>query len=152
GRKPPPTAPGGQSWEEYCKVPGNCDHATVLWRDWALLDPPIPNGLEHAFADADSLYQIWSLRFLVKGLFEFEAEQAAAKGARRIVEANKLNHIFGKAEHNLGPLVERLGSQEAVFTAVQDATQAAVKSGDLTGVFETTVSVAGQNVVVRGNV
>jgi hypothetical protein len=76
----------------------------------------------------------------------------AARGASRVVDANRLNHIFGKAGHNLEPLVGKLGSQEAVFTAVEDATQAAVKSGGLTGVFETTVSVAGQNVVVRGNV
>ena len=41
---------------------------------------------------------------------------------------------------------------EAVFTAVESATQVAVKSGGLTGVFETTVSVTGQNVVVHGNV
>jgi hypothetical protein len=69
-----------------------------------------------------------------------------------VVDANKLNHIFGKAAHNLGPLVEKFGSQEATFNAVQSATQTAVKSGGITGVFETTVNVAGQNVVVRGNV
>jgi hypothetical protein len=68
------------------------------------------------------------------------------------VDANRFNHIFDKAEHNLGPLVERLGSQEATFAAVQRATEAAVKRGGISDVFETTVDVAGQNVVVRGRV
>ena len=71
---------------------------------------------------------------------------------RLAVDANKLNHIFGKAGHNLDNLVTQLGSRGAVFSGVQTATQAAVRSGGLSGVFETTVSVAGQNVLVRGNV
>ncbi len=79
----------------------------------------------------------------------------AARGAQqaaRALDPNKLHHIFGKASHNLGPLVQRFGTQEATFRAVESATQAAVRSQGLTGVFETTVNVAGQNVVVRGNV
>jgi hypothetical protein len=78
--------------------------------------------------------------------------RGAGVAEKAIIDANKLNHIFGKAGHNLAPLVEKLGSQEATFTAVQNAIQAAVKSGGLSGIFETTVEVAGQNVVVRGNV
>ncbi|MCL2726618.1 MAG: hypothetical protein FWD69_19535, partial [Polyangiaceae bacterium] len=74
------------------------------------------------------------------------SEEAAA------IDPNRLNHIFGKATHNLGPLVQEFGSQEATFAAVENATQAAINAQGLTGIFETTVSVAGQNVVVRGNV
>jgi RHS repeat-associated protein len=85
-----------------------------------------------------------------------EAAEKAARGAaateRALVDANKLNHIFGKAGHNLDALVTQLGSREAVFNSAQAAAQAAVKNGGLTGVIETTVNVAGQNVVVRGNV
>lgn len=73
-------------------------------------------------------------------------------GNRLDVDPNKLRHIFDKAAHNLGPLVQRFGSQEAAFKAVGAATQAAVRTQGLTGIFETTVSIAGQNVVVRGNV
>ncbi len=65
---------------------------------------------------------------------------------------NKLHHIFGKEAHNLGSLIQRFGSQGATFQAVRSATQAAVKSQGLTGVFETTVNVSGQHVVVRGKV
>ena len=89
----------------------------------------------------------------IPGLEEVAAATLAEGVAAKIaVNMNKLGHIFGKAEHNLGPLVEKLGSQEATFNAVQSATQVAVKNGGLSGVFETTVSVAGQNVVVRGRV
>jgi len=77
---------------------------------------------------------------------------AAKAGAQAAVDANKLVHIFGNARHNLGPLVQKLGSQEATFSAVQNAAQAAVRNQSLSGVFQTTVNVAGQNVVVRGNV
>ena len=76
----------------------------------------------------------------------------AARGASRIDDANKLNHIFGKAGRNLGPLVERFGSQEAAFNAVQDATQALVKSQGLSGIFKTTVQVGGRDLIVKGNV
>jgi hypothetical protein len=77
---------------------------------------------------------------------------ALTTGAVIGVAANKLHHIFGKAEHKLGPLVAKFGSQEAAFNAVQSATQADVTRRGLSGVFETTVSVAGHNVVVRGKV
>jgi hypothetical protein len=76
----------------------------------------------------------------------------AARGAGRIVDANKLNHIFGKAGRNLEPLVEKFGSQEGAFNAVQDATQALAKSQGLSGIFKTTVQVGGQDLVVKGNV
>ena len=52
-------------------------------------------------------------------------EAAAARAGTAAVDANKLAHIFGKAQHNLGPLVQKIGSQEGAFTAVQSAAQAA---------------------------
>lgn len=78
--------------------------------------------------------------------------KGAAATEEMAVDANKLSHIFGDAEHNLGILVNQLGSPEAAFNSVQTATQAAVRSGGMTGIFETTVNVAGHDVVVRGNV
>ena len=79
------------------------------------------------------------------------AGSAAAKAGAAAIDANKFAHIFGNAQHDLGALVRKIGSQEATFTAVQGATQAAVKGQGLSGVFQTTVTVAGQNVVVKGN-
>jgi len=70
---------------------------------------------------------------------------------RAAVDMNKLNHLFDQARHNLGPLVAQFGSREAAFEALQTATQAAVRSRGITGVFETTVNVGDVNVVVRGN-
>jgi len=87
-----------------------------------------------------------------KGQLVAKEATAAKAGAQAAVDANKLVHIFGNARHNLGPLVQKLGSQEATFSAVQNAAQAAVRNQSLSGVFQTTVNVAGQNVVVRGNV
>jgi hypothetical protein len=63
-----------------------------------------------------------------------------------------LHHSFGKPGHNLGALIERFGSQEATYRAVEAATQAAVRTQGLSGLYETTVTVAGQDVVVRGKV
>jgi hypothetical protein len=83
----------------------------------------------------------------VEGVGAKGAQQAAAA-----IDPNKLHHIFGKAGHNLGPLVQEIGSQEATVSAVEAAAQVAVASQGLAGIFETTVNIAGQNVVVRGNV
>ena len=67
--------------------------------------------------------------------------------------ANRLNHIFGKAQHNLGPLLQQFsGSQEAAFDALKTATEVAVNAKSLTGVFETVVQVGGLQVTVRGAV
>jgi hypothetical protein len=76
----------------------------------------------------------------------------AAKSPLGTAIANKLHHIFGRVEHNLEPLVVQFGSEEAAFGAVETATKAAVRQQGLTGVFKTTVTVNGHNVVVRGNV
>lgn len=66
--------------------------------------------------------------------------------------ANKLFHIFGNPAHNLTDLVAKFGSQEAAFKAIQQGTEAAVQQQGLTGVFQTTVQVAGETITVRGNV
>ncbi len=84
----------------------------------------------------------------------------AAKGAAGVVHpalklpgaANTVNHIFGKAAHHLGGLVTRFGSPEAAYTALYDATSAAVRAQGTTGLFQTAVKVAGETVTVRGNV
>lgn len=83
----------------------------------------------------DSSRQVFDLRakggrrdWTASAAGDILGEALAARGAGRIVDANKLNHIFGKAGRNLEPLVEKFGSQEGAFNAVQDATQSLVES------------------------
>jgi hypothetical protein len=80
-----------------------------------------------------------------------ERVTATAKDLTK-VDPNKLNHIFGKAEHNLNNIVKEFGTRESAFNAIQQATQTAVKDQGLKGVFETTVRVGSESVTVRGNV
>ena len=51
-------------------------------------------------------------------------------------DANKLNHIFGNAQHGLDGIVKNLGSQQAAMNALQQATEAAVQQQGLTGVLK----------------
>ncbi len=54
------------------------------------------------------------------------------KLASKGVPLNRLNHIFGKAEHALESLVNKFGSQEGAFDAVQNAANKAFKAEKLT--------------------
>lgn len=81
-----------------------------------------------------------------------EAGETAEGVGSAAADANKLNHIFGKAAHNLDGLVSEFGSQEAAYNALQKATQEVVSQKGLTGVFETSVTVGSQTVTVRGAV
>lgn len=80
----------------------------------------------------------------------------AAKGVSRAVDPNKLNHIFGKAVHNLDDVVSAAGSREAAFGAMERGAQSALDAGKLTtdsrGLFETVVNIGGVDVSVRGAV
>ena len=80
---------------------------------------------------------------------------AAAKhldDVARGVDPNKLKHIFGQERHNLSGVVNQFGSQQKAFNAIQQATESAVRSQGLTGVFETTVKVGTETITVRGNI
>jgi RHS repeat-associated protein len=68
------------------------------------------------------------------------------------VDPNKLKHIFGQERHNLGGLVKSFGTEEKAFNAIQQATEAAVRSNQMKGVFEASVRVGAQTVTVRGSV
>ena len=114
----------------------------------------LPEGFHHDF---DPIGEWVSLVvqngvLLGVGMAVTPVKLAATAGEAVAVDANKLVHIFGNARQDLGPLTLIFGSQEVVFAAVQSAAQSAVRSQSLSGVFETTVNVAGQNVVVRGKV
>jgi RHS repeat-associated protein len=67
--------------------------------------------------------------------------------------ANTINHIFGKVGHNLSDLVAKLGSKDAAFDALEDATtKEVVSKGITTGQYKVFVSVAGEKVTVTGSV
>jgi RHS repeat-associated protein len=68
------------------------------------------------------------------------------------VDPNKLNHIFGQEKHKLSNVVKQFGSEKKAFDAIQQATETAVKSQKLKGVFETTVKIGTEAVTVQGNV
>ena len=51
--------------------------------------------------------------------------------ATNVAKANRFNHIFGKSEHALESLVQKFGSEEKAFDAVQKAANKAFKSGQL---------------------
>lgn len=70
-------------------------------------------------------------------------------GLQKSLDANKLNHIFGKAEHGLDPLVQRFGSQEAVVEQMYRGLEAAVPAS---GRFTVTRLIGGQSVVIDGAV
>jgi hypothetical protein len=78
----------------------------------------------------------------------------AASGVEATVTAtlkpNTMRHIFGQARHNLDPLVQRLGSEEAVVRSV--ATQLHRAALPQAGQFEVTVVVSSATVTVRGAV
>jgi RHS repeat-associated protein len=78
----------------------------------------------------------------------FAARAAARAAYRYATEANKLHHIF-RPEHNLGPLVQRFGSREAVVRKMLRALKGQTPTS---GVFEVRTRIAGQTVVVRGSV
>jgi RHS repeat-associated protein len=70
----------------------------------------------------------------------------------RGIDPNKLHHIFGKSEHGLDKLVAQFGSEAAAYRAVEKAVQRIAKDRGLEGIFETTVKVGSEYVVVRGKV
>jgi RHS repeat-associated protein len=72
--------------------------------------------------------------------------------AKNVIDPNKLIHIFANGGHNLAPLVARFGSQAAAYAAVDKATQGAVLSRGLSGVFHITLNVRGIAVEVTGKV
>lgn len=53
------------------------------------------------------------------------------RGARAAPNINKLNHIFGKAEHALDGFVKAQGGREKAFQAIQSAANKALAEGKL---------------------
>ena len=75
--------------------------------------------------------------------------KAESEGLQASLNPNKLNHIFGKAEHNFDPLIQRFGSQQAVVEQMYRGLQGVVPSG---GRFTVTRTIGGESVVIDGAV
>jgi hypothetical protein len=77
----------------------------------------------------------------------------AKNEVKYIVDENKLNHIFGKTEHNLNQFVERFaGDRSQAYSAIHVATQEYIGVNRISGVFEEVINIGGTNITVRGNV
>jgi RHS repeat-associated protein len=76
------------------------------------------------------------------------------KGTRSTVDPNKLNHIFGKKEHNLDTFLSKFGGDQVkAYNALEKVTQQYVNSNKITGTFkDIIVNVNGVDVTVRGTV
>ena len=70
--------------------------------------------------------------------------------ALKSVDQNKLQHIFDNPQHDLNNFAAKFGSREEAFNALQAEVQKTVELQSITGVYETTVTVAGENVTIRG--
>ncbi len=81
---------------------------------------------------------------------EKKAAEAAAKATR--IRASTMHHVFSQKRHKLDDLVTLFGSEDKAFDAVQKATNAAVKSQRIDGVFEVAVKVGTEAITVRGSV
>ena len=81
-----------------------------------------------------------------------------AVSAASNIDPNKINHIFNKAEHNLGNLVNKFGGNVTeAYMAVQNAAQKIVDTNKLTGIFDSVdnpiiVKVKDITIHVGGNV
>jgi hypothetical protein len=86
-------------------------------------------------------------------------KQKLAKGGKQKSEANKtseknkLNHIFGKKQHNLGGFLKSYGgNQSKAYNALNKATQKYVEKNKVKGVFTKTIKVKSYKITVRGKV
>ena len=73
------------------------------------------------------------------------------------IDPNKLNHIFGKPEHNFNNFLREFGgNQTRAYNAIYEAAQNYVTQNKITGIInkanEITVTVCGYDVTFRGNV
>jgi RHS repeat-associated protein len=158
-------ASGGEEMEEYYWEGG---HVGTQYGESALdryaYEIAFGNASWYNYAGAflSSLWlpESWKTTTITLGTAANSAAQArvanattnAASEGSVTVDANKLHHIFDNVGHGLEGVVGQYGSQEAAYQAIQQATEAAVNSQGLTGIFTTTVQVGGKAITVAGNV
>jgi hypothetical protein len=71
-------------------------------------------------------------------------------------DPNKLRHIFGNPNHNLGPLVQHYGSEGAAFCAIKDEVNRACQDGrlvtDTHGLYQQVFDIGGYSVIIKGRI
>jgi hypothetical protein len=71
-------------------------------------------------------------------------------------DRNRRRHIFGEPRHNLEPLVQQCGGEEAAGQAIENAVKGAFEGGDLiiddSGIYQQVFDIGGNSVVVSGRV
>ena len=89
----------------------------------------------------NNLKQVKGAGEIVEQIIKEGGEELSQKGVKegaeqlgkKAVSPNRLNHVFGKAEHNLDDFVKSFGGdQNKAFDAVQEAANKALKDGALT--------------------
>ena len=96
------------------------------------------------------------------------AAEAGAKGANKVGEIvdemitrykmpnyatkEKLGHIFDNPMHKLDGILDKYGSKEKAFLSLQEEIEKLVSQKGISGVYEETVNLGSQDIVVRGKV
>lgn len=114
-------------------------------KDWVVFDILLAGRLSSTRAASASVSTISTQEALRK-----LSESAITRGVNYVMRnPNKINHIFNQARHNLAPLVTKLGGQENTVKTVLNTLNSA---GNLpvSGLFESTISIGGTNITVRG--
>ena len=83
-----------------------------------------------------------------------DQEEPPEGGDDEIIDPNKLEHIFGNEQHNLGDFLNSFnGDRTAAYIALLNATQEYIQTNDITGTFmNIVVEVNGFFITVRGTV
>jgi RHS repeat-associated protein len=100
-----------------------------------------PMGIPGGKCDSCSGGKLWQALYLAAtagqiltgafvGVVVGKLVKQAARGAKAI-DPNRLNHIFGKAEHALDDFVRASGGREQAFTRIQEAASVALREGKL---------------------
>ncbi|MGH2628036.1 MAG: RHS repeat-associated core domain-containing protein, partial [Anaerolineales bacterium] len=156
--------PDGQVWVSTATDPEEQARQVQLNRMLLEMGLPGPSAMAAGPRVAGFLgTRLGGLLSRLPGLGSLFARVAAAEGAvlaRSVVtretlshalQANKLSHIFGNAEHGLGALVGRFGSEAAVTREVVGALgRAGTISVDSKGLFSVLIKVGDQLVRVEG--
>ena len=122
-------------------------------KKWNELDPHTRNQLK----GANKISSVYISSGAIKMIRDLTGTWKKIKGIDlqkniNSVDQNKLHHIFGKTDHNLGDFVKEFGSEERAFDAIHEATKQAVRSKAITGVYEETIMVGTQKITVRDKI
>ncbi len=119
----------------YPYIPGQKINLMDKNQNWLA---PSPGNIDHD-------YTIESLALPLFGWLK------ALRWGKVGIAANRLHHIFGKSEHQLGTLLAKFGgSQEKAFLAVEKAANEALKAGKLTGSSQGILPKVGEILKVEG--